>query len=310
MSSTHPATPRVSIGLPVYNGEQFLAEALDAILAQTFEDFDVLTVDNASTDRTGEIGQAYAARDARIAYRRNHVNIGAMRNFNLSFRRTRGAYFKGWAADDLCMPTFLEACVAALDNRPAATMAYSRAIQIDERSQVTGNYDALLSSPDWTAPAPERYRALLGELLATNGLTAPIYVAGLIRRSALERTKLLGSYIGADLTLVSELALAGEIVEVPEALLAVRAHAGSSSFGEATGTPETMHEFINPGKPTHQSFKDRLSVLHTRGRRFPAFVEAVMRSPLPLPTRLALAAETVQTIGAFLWSHRYRLASR
>ena len=176
-----------------------------------------------------------------------------------------------------------------------------------------GNYDALLSSPDWTAPAPARFRALLAELLATNGLTAPIYVAGLIRQRGLERTRLLGSYIGSDLTLVSELALAGELVEVPEALLAVRAHAGPSSFGEATGTPETMHEFINPGnpdKPPRQSLRDRLSVLHTRGRRFPAFVEAIARSPLPLPTKLELTAETVGTIGTYLWSHRSRLAGR
>jgi hypothetical protein len=307
------AAPRVSIGLPVYNGERFLAETLDAILAQTFADFEVVILDNASTDRTGEIGEAYAARDGRISYRRNAVNIGAMRNFNLAFRVSHGEYFKWWAADDLCMPTFLEACVQALDERPTATLAYTRAIQIDAQSQVIGNYDALLSSPDWTTPAPERYRAMLAELLHTNGLTAPIYVAGLARRRALEQTKLLGSYIGSDLTLVSELALAGELVEVPEALLAVRAHAGSSSFGEATGTPETMHEFINPGnpgKPTGQSLRDRISVLHTRGRRFPAFLEAIARSPLPLPTKLALTAETVRTIGAFVWSRRARLTGR
>jgi len=309
-SSQRSAVPCVSIGVPVYNGDRFLAETLDAILAQTFEDFEVLIVDNASTDRTGEIGQAYAARDPRIGYRRNRVNVGAMRNFNLAFRVSHGAYFKWWAADDLCMPTFLEACVQALDARPTATLAYTRAVQIDAQGHIIGNYDALLSSPDWTVPPPERYRALLAELLQTDGLTAPIYVAGLARRRALERTKLLGSYIGSDLTLVSELALAGELVEVPEALLAVRAHAGSSSFGEATGTPETMHEFINPGKPARQSLQDRLSVLHTRGRRFPAFVEAIARSPLPVSTKLALTAETVRTIGGFLWSHRGRLTGR
>ena len=101
------AAPRVSIGLPVYYGEQFLTEALDAILTQTFDDFEVIICDNASTDRTAEISQAYAARDPRISYRRNRVNVGAMRNFNLAFRLSRGAYFKWWAADDLCMPTFL-----------------------------------------------------------------------------------------------------------------------------------------------------------------------------------------------------------
>jgi hypothetical protein len=299
-------TPRVSIGLPVYNGDRFLAETLDSILAQTFVEYDVLIVDNASTDRTAEIGQQYAAQDARIRYQRNPVNVGAMRNFNLAFRRTGGQYFKWWAADDLCMPTFLERCVAALDARPAATLAYSRAIQIDQHSEPIGDYDALLSSPDWTAPPSDRFRALLAEFLATKGLTAPIYVAGLMPRRALGRTMLLGSYIGSDLTLASELALAGELVEVPAPLLLVRAHAGSSSFGEATGTPAAMHEFINPAiqqRPARPSLKERLAVLHTRGRRFPAFLEAIARSPLPLATKAGLSAETTATLAAYVWRH-------
>jgi hypothetical protein len=345
--------PRVSIGLPVYNGDRFLAETLDSILAQTFADFDVLIVDNASTDRTAEIGQAYAARDARIWYQRNTVNVGAMRNFNLAFRRTSGAYFKWWAADDLCRPPFLEHCVHALDAHPRATLAYTRALRIDECGRQIGDYDDLLSSPNWTAPAPDRFRALLAEFLATNGLTAPIYVAGLMPRQALERTMLLGSYIGSDLTLTSELALAGELVEVPEPLLLVRAHAGSSSFGEATGTPAAMHEFINPSATSatppntsaaatsasglasasdlasmsgltrasrlarasglarasaqnrrpRSSVRERLAVLHTRGRRFPAYLEAIARSPLPPATKLSLAAETTATLAAYVWRH-------
>jgi hypothetical protein len=306
------SSPRVSIGLPVYNGDRFLAETLDSILAQTFAEYDVLIVDNASTDRTAEIGQQYAAKDARIRYRRNPVNVGAMRNFNLAFRRTSGHYFKWWAADDLCMPTFLERCVEALDHRPTATLAYTRAIQIDARGEPIGDYDALLSSPDWTGSPSDRFRALLAEFLATKGLTAPIYVAGLMPRRALERTMLLGSYIGSDLTLASELALAGELVDVPESLLLVRAHAGSSSFGEATGTPAAMHEFINPASPAnsastqHQprpSLQERLAVLHTRGRRFPAFLEAIVRSPLPLATRASLAAETTATLAGYVWRH-------
>ena len=86
------APPRVSIGVPVYNGDRFLAETLDAILAQTFADFEVVIVDNASTDRTAEIGQAYAARDPRISYQRNPANIGAMRNaFALACKMARAS---------------------------------------------------------------------------------------------------------------------------------------------------------------------------------------------------------------------------
>ncbi len=72
--------PRFSIGLPVYNGEKFIKEAIDSILAQTFEDFELIISDNASTDKTGEICRAYAAKDQRIRYYRNEKNIGCTVN--------------------------------------------------------------------------------------------------------------------------------------------------------------------------------------------------------------------------------------
>src|SRR5438128_542667 len=75
-------TPRVSIGLPVYNGERYLRLALDSLLSQTFTDFELIISDNASTDGTTEICRAYAARDARIRYSRLEHNIGGSPNFN------------------------------------------------------------------------------------------------------------------------------------------------------------------------------------------------------------------------------------
>ncbi len=77
--------PAVSIGLPVYNGDNFLAEAIDSILRQTMEDFELIISDNASTDRTEEICREYAAGDSRIRYYRNESNLGAMANYNLVF---------------------------------------------------------------------------------------------------------------------------------------------------------------------------------------------------------------------------------
>jgi glycosyltransferase involved in cell wall biosynthesis len=71
------AQPRLSIGLPVYNGEEYLAESLDALLGQTYEDFELVISDNASTDGTQELCRKYAARDSRIRYLRLPRNIGA-----------------------------------------------------------------------------------------------------------------------------------------------------------------------------------------------------------------------------------------
>jgi glycosyltransferase involved in cell wall biosynthesis len=121
------AHPKVSIGMPVYNGENFIVESLDALFAQTFTDFELIICDNASTDRTGEICREYAARDARIRYCRNETNIGASANYNLTFELARGDYFKWAAHDDICAPTYVERCVEALDRDPGVALAYRRA---------------------------------------------------------------------------------------------------------------------------------------------------------------------------------------
>lgn len=93
--------PGVSVGLPVYNGERYLAAAVDTILGQTFEDFELIIADNASTDGTAAIARDFAKRDARVRYVRNATNIGAIANFNLVFKLARGEYFKWNGYDDM-----------------------------------------------------------------------------------------------------------------------------------------------------------------------------------------------------------------
>ena len=103
--------PRVSIGLPVYNGERYLRESIDSILAQTFQDFELVVCDNASTDETARICEEYAERDPRVRYFRNARNIGGINNANLTFERSRGDLFRWAAHDDVCAPVLLERCV-------------------------------------------------------------------------------------------------------------------------------------------------------------------------------------------------------
>src|SRR3954471_8256298 len=103
--------PLLSIGLSVYNGEPFIREALDSLLSQTFRDFELIVSDNASTDGTSEICEAYAARDSRVRYYRNEKNMGAGWNTRRVFSLARGQYFKWAACDDICAPEFLERCI-------------------------------------------------------------------------------------------------------------------------------------------------------------------------------------------------------
>ena len=87
--------PKVSIGIPVFNGEQYIGQALDALLAQSWRDFEIIISDNASTDRTEAICREYVARDARVVYHRPPENLGAINNFNRLVALSRGEYFSG-----------------------------------------------------------------------------------------------------------------------------------------------------------------------------------------------------------------------
>ena len=86
-------TPRVSMGLPVYNGARLLPQALSCLLGQTLGDFELIICDNASTDETQQICVEHAARDHRIRYVRNERNLGANANFNLKM----GSHFVDFA---------------------------------------------------------------------------------------------------------------------------------------------------------------------------------------------------------------------
>ena len=112
------AAPRLSIGLPVYNGEKYLAESLNALLGQSYEDFELIISDNASTDSTADICRQYAKQDARIRYIRQGHNIGLAPNHNFVFRESRGALFKWAASDDLYGRDLMQRCVTALDEHP------------------------------------------------------------------------------------------------------------------------------------------------------------------------------------------------
>jgi glycosyltransferase involved in cell wall biosynthesis len=109
-------TPTVSIGMPVYNGEKFIREALDSLLVQTFTDFELIISDNASTDATELICREYAARDLRIYYVRHEVNRGAPANFQFVLDKARGKYFMWAAADDVRSPDFIEKNYCFLEN--------------------------------------------------------------------------------------------------------------------------------------------------------------------------------------------------
>ncbi len=215
--------PRVSIGMPVYNGERFLKQALDSILAQTFKDFELIISDNASTDSTQEICRAYAARDQRIHYYRNEQNLGASWNFNRVFELSTGKYFRWACYDDVCASELLERCVEVLDRESSVVLCYPKTIIIDEYGKHIEHYpdDINLCSPtpyERYKRFHERYR---------HGARCNV-LFGLMQASVLKMTPLIGNYPSSDVILLAELALHGKYYEVPEELFFRREHPQTS----------------------------------------------------------------------------------
>jgi glycosyltransferase involved in cell wall biosynthesis len=118
-------TPKVSVCMPVYNGEKYLAQAIESILSQTFGDFELLIGDDCSTDGSLALIQQYAAQDKRIQYWRNDRNLGLFQNWNLTMQKAAGKYIKPFAQDDFCKPKFFDRLVQALDEQPSVAIAGS-----------------------------------------------------------------------------------------------------------------------------------------------------------------------------------------
>ncbi len=223
----HSAAPRVGIGLPVYNGAEYLAAALDSILSQTFTDFEVVICDNASTDATAQIARQYASDDRRVWFEPSRSNVGPHLNHLRAIDLTRGEYFKWFAHDDLIAPTFLERCVEALDDHPDAVIATTRILVIDDDGTIVGETDP---PPLIRESLPHlRLRSFWGQ----PSVHQTMY--GLIRRSTLAKTHLMGDWFAAERALFLELALHGGFERIDEPLAFHREHHGRSDYKENKG---------------------------------------------------------------------------
>ena len=275
---------RISIGLPVFNGERFLRAALDSILTQSFGDYELIIADNASTDATSDICREYCARDARVRYHRNPTNLGPVRNFNLVFELARAEYFAFAADDDVYAPSFLEQCVAVLDQDPSVVLCHCATVFIDEhgeripfdrdRGYFVDRRGYLYRRHDrprnfGSARPWERYAEVL---LATHWC---FEMFGLMRRETLRRTALFGPFYGADKALLAELALLGRFAQVPEPLFFRRCHARQSA---ALQTSREREAWTNP-----QRSRPRL---HPRFRCGAAYLRALGRADLSLSARV------------------------
>jgi glycosyltransferase involved in cell wall biosynthesis len=214
------SNPKVSIGLPVYNAENFLNETMESLLAQTYSDFELIISDNASTDGTEAICRTYAESDDRIRYYRQEENAGASANHNWVLQAAKGEYFKWAAHDDLLDPTFLGRCVEVLDGDPEVVLTYSRVKAIDGQGNVLFTYKP---KPMLNSNLPHER---LFECICVAHAQSPIF--GVFRKSALQSTRLLQPFSSSDRVLLGEITLRGRVFEIPDPLFFYRLHPNQS----------------------------------------------------------------------------------
>ena len=284
-------TPRVSIGLPVYNGENYVTEAIKSLLAQTFTDFELIISDNASTDRTEAICRTFALRNPRIRYHRQWENRGGMWNFNEVFRLARDVLQVGGARRHVA-PTYLERCVEILDRRPEIVWAYAQSAKIDQcgrpvkedPEEIFGPSGAIHTSqaglPRQGHDSPRPHERFRGVLLGSNW--AADFV-GVIRTEVLRRTRLLPFCYGGEKVLTAELSLHGPSYEVPETLLFTRIHP------TASGNDISLSAQLSFNNPQAQARRES-----TRLKLLAGYVRAVQNAELRLGERVLCWGVIVQ----------------
>lgn len=213
---------RVTIGVPVYNGERFLHQCLDSLLSQTYRDFVLVISDNASTDRTREICGAYAKTDPRVRYHRNPVNVGMYGNFNRLLALVRTPYVKLATADDFWAPTMLADAMQEMERDPSLVLCYPNAVLVDEQGCEIRRYEKPLHLMEDDAVL--RFKRVLTDLALQNQLM------GVMRIDAVRSMLPFLNNPDADVVFLAELSLYGKIMQLSKFQSFRRFHEQSSSW--------------------------------------------------------------------------------
>jgi glycosyltransferase involved in cell wall biosynthesis len=272
-----PEQPLVSTGMPVYNGERYLTQALESVLAQDYSNFEVVISDNGSRDRTEEICRQFAERDSRIRYLRHPRNQGMPWNFARVVQEAKGEYFMWAAHDDLFHPSYIRKCLDKLSAHPEAVLCCTEINFIDA--------DGLPHS-DWSKKHYTNFETLgmttpqrIHELISRLGWFATY---GLMRLENAKKISLGLNVYGYDVILIEEMLLLGDVVKVHEPLFSYR-------IGESKSAEEYQTNFNaedNPLPATKTPLTDLAANL----------LQTVYRSPLPSGQKVEIFADFLITL--------------
>jgi len=274
--------PRVSIGMPVYNREKYVAASIEAHLNQTYGDFELILTDNCSTDRSEEVCRDYAAKDPRIRYYRNPRNLGAAGNYRRCFELATGEFFRWTPSDDLVSLNLLERAVNILDNDPSVFVAYPRTKLIDAEGKITGDFEEHLHLMD--EQPSKRWIGVQKNIRLGN------LHYGLNRADKFRKTGLMRNYNGGDFPLIAEMSLYGKFYEIPDAFFYRRMHEEASS---AMKSSADVMAFYDPNK--------RANLFLYNWVHLGANLNSVRRAPISLVEKLKIAGFQARSL---VWSRR------
>jgi glycosyltransferase involved in cell wall biosynthesis len=260
-------SPLVSICLPVHNGETYAPEAIRSILNQTFEDFELIISDNASTDRTGDICRDAAARDSRVRYYRADANRGLAWNHNRAFQVARGSYLAWIGHDDVMGSEYIGQCVKALKGDSGAVLAFSNFNYIDDQGNV------IQRVCNQNSGASDRPSVRLYSILKDT-MCDPIY--GLMNIEVLKQTCLHHGFADSDRVLLVEMGLRGRFELVPDYLFSRRMHTEGTTSKYRSVRERTL--IFDPAKAGKLFFPGILETM--------ALLSAIHRAKVPWKERL------------------------
>ena len=271
-SGTTGPPPLVSVGVPVFDGEDYLPACLESLTGQTYAELEILISDNGSSDGTEEICRDYAHRDERVRYHRRPHNLGAAVNYNGLAHMARGRYFKWASHDDICAPSLVERCVAEISRHPEAVLVYPRTYLIDGTGAIMDEYADRL---DLRQASPT---VRMWHFASNWSLCNAVF--GLIDRDRLLETGLIRPQVSSDVTLLGELVVRGRFHELQERLFYRRIHPRSSRQGDLT--LEEVAAWFDTRDP-------HVPMVSPATRVMGELVGSLLGSPLPARARIGPA---------------------
>jgi glycosyltransferase involved in cell wall biosynthesis len=228
--------PLISIGMPVYNGEKNIRNALDSLLAQTFSEFELIISDNGSSDGTEDICREYKLRDSRISYIRHNENRGYFFNFNYVLSLSRGEFFMWASSDDQWAPEFIQRNLEILKyyNDIIASISRVKYKKINFNNRINHGTYALMNG----------YEANVLKYLKSPGANSRFYA--LFRKDVIKKSMLKQNFLGADWVIMLNTLAYGKHYELDEVMFYRNYYGVSSNFRNLIENKKSFSRIILP----------------------------------------------------------------